>query len=251
MRGLFKFLPIVALTLLIGATFVGPNDAASNLSNWAHRLGFGSLPTWFTGGTADNEVIVFAVVAALIYVVFVWLLPEIFRKKQMVLPNRDHLSTVSNPGASFDASGNSSLEVIRSEVQGLPGNFVRLKDTSRFLMSDSTYVSISPYLEFPAPTGELSKLGKNELRPKVAAVAAELRGFSAFTSNSDREHLRLSAISLFSELLSRIPKILRKDLRPLHRNGIDAVFETHGRRLDGGLAQCAAAFLEKLIEQIP
>jgi hypothetical protein len=251
MRWLFKFLPIVVLALLIGTTFVGPNDAASNLSNWAHRLGFDSLPTWFTEKTADNKLIVFAVVAALIYVFFVWLIPAIFRKKQMALPNRDHLSTTPDPGTPFDASGNSGGEVIRSKLQGLPSHFVRLKDSSRFLMSDSAHTNISPYLEFPAPTGELSKLGKNELRPKVAAVAAELRGYSAFTSNSDRERLRLSAISLFGELLSRIPKILRKDLRPLHRNGIDAVFETHGRHLDGGLAQCAAAFLEKLIEQIP
>jgi hypothetical protein len=251
MRGLFKFLPIVALTLLIGAASVGPDDAASKLSNWAHRLGFDSLPPWFTEKAADNELIVLAVVAALIYVFFVWLLPAISRKKQMALPNRSHVSSAPNPGASFDASGNSSAEVIRSELQGLPSHFVRLKDSSRFLMSDSAHINISPYLQFPAPTGELSKLGKNELRPKVAAVAAALRGYSAFTSNSDRERLRLSAISLFSELLSRIPKILRKELRPLHRNGIDAVFETHGRHLDGGLAQCAAAFLEKLIEQIP
>jgi hypothetical protein len=250
MRGLIKLLPIVALILLIGAASVGPNDAASNLSNWAHRFGFDSLPPWFTEKMADNELIVFAVVVALIYVLFVWVLPVSSRKKVRALPNRDHLSSAS-AGASFDASGNSRAELIRSELQVLSPNFAQLRNTSRFLISDSAYINISPYLEFPAPTGELSKLGKNELRPKVAAVAAELHSYSTFSSNSERERLRLSAISLFSELLSRIPKILRKDMRPLHRNGIDAVFETHGRRLDSGLAQSAAAFLEKLIEQIP
>lgn len=64
-------LPLV-FALVIGATSVAPEDAASNLSKWAHAIGFDRLPVWFVERSADNYVIIITGVCIVIY--FAWII---------------------------------------------------------------------------------------------------------------------------------------------------------------------------------
>jgi hypothetical protein len=56
-------LPPLVLTLVIGAASIAPEDAASNLSKWAHAIGFDRLPAWLVERSADKNVMIISGVA--------------------------------------------------------------------------------------------------------------------------------------------------------------------------------------------
>jgi uncharacterized membrane protein len=65
----------VLLTIIFGAASVGPEDAQSNLSKWAHSLRFKDLPSWLITRSADYKTIAAAVALSAAYVAIVWGLP--------------------------------------------------------------------------------------------------------------------------------------------------------------------------------
>lgn len=65
----------VLLTIIIGAASVGPEDAQSNLSKWAHPLGSKDLPSWLIARSADYKTIAVAVALSVAYGAIVWGLP--------------------------------------------------------------------------------------------------------------------------------------------------------------------------------
>ena len=51
MRDFIKVLPLgLLLPLVIGAASVKPDDAISNISDWAHRFGFEGAAKWLAKG---------------------------------------------------------------------------------------------------------------------------------------------------------------------------------------------------------
>jgi hypothetical protein len=71
-------LPPLVLTLVIGAASIAPEDAASNLSKWAHAIGFDRLPAWLVERSADKSVMIISGVALAIY--FAWLIYYFWQK---------------------------------------------------------------------------------------------------------------------------------------------------------------------------
>ena len=81
LRDFFKALPgAVGVPVVIGAVSVGPDDAASNLSKWAHWLGIHRLPGWLIDHAADRWAIMGALLFAVVYPCLVWGVPYLSRK---------------------------------------------------------------------------------------------------------------------------------------------------------------------------
>jgi hypothetical protein len=80
-REFFKSLPLaLGLPVVIGAASIGPDDAVSNLSKWAHWVGFSNIPSWLTDRSADARIVVLSLVAAAFYVAILWGLPKLIAK---------------------------------------------------------------------------------------------------------------------------------------------------------------------------
>jgi hypothetical protein len=63
--------------LVIAAASVKPEDAASNISAWAHWVGFVDVPAWLSAPSADSKVILGALGLALVYCVVIFLPPAL------------------------------------------------------------------------------------------------------------------------------------------------------------------------------
>jgi hypothetical protein len=78
MREWVKALPLgLGLPVVIAAASVKPEDAASNISAWAHWLGVQSVPPWLSTPTADTRVIWGALGVSVVYAFLVWAVPAI------------------------------------------------------------------------------------------------------------------------------------------------------------------------------
>jgi hypothetical protein len=78
MRQFLKALPLgVGLPLAIGAASVKPEDAASNLSGWAHLFGIHNPPDWLLNPNIDHKVIYAAFAISAVYAFLVWGVPAI------------------------------------------------------------------------------------------------------------------------------------------------------------------------------
>ena len=75
-----KSLPLaLGLPLVIGAASIGPDDAVSNLSKWAARIGFRDLPPWLYDKGVDKYTIYLCLFTASVYVFVIWISPRVFR----------------------------------------------------------------------------------------------------------------------------------------------------------------------------
>jgi hypothetical protein len=82
MREFVKVLPLgLLLPLVIGAASVKPDDAISNISDWAHRLGFEGAAHWLANPAADNRIIAGSLGVAAIYAFMVWTVPAIRERR--------------------------------------------------------------------------------------------------------------------------------------------------------------------------
>jgi hypothetical protein len=80
-KNFLKILPLgVVLPLMIGAASVKPEDAISNLAEWAHWLGFHQVPDWLADPSADRKVIFGSIAFALFYSGLIWGGPLLWMK---------------------------------------------------------------------------------------------------------------------------------------------------------------------------
>lgn len=103
LKNVLKVLPLgVVLPVVIGAASVKPNDAMSNLSEWAHWLGIHHVPDWLVSPSADKNVIMAYVLFALVYIGFMWRsdILKIFQKK-VDLPSPRQEEEISQPERIF------------------------------------------------------------------------------------------------------------------------------------------------------
>jgi hypothetical protein len=92
MREFVKILPLgLLLPLVIGAASVKPDDAISNIADWAHRFGFEGASRWLSNPAADNRVILGSLGVAAIYAFLVWTVPAI--KERRANPQSERLET--------------------------------------------------------------------------------------------------------------------------------------------------------------
>jgi hypothetical protein len=90
MRDFIKALPLgLLLPLVIGAASVKPDDAISNIADWAHRLGFSRVPAWVSNPAADNRIILGSFGIAVVYAFLIWTVPVI--KESRANPGSDRL----------------------------------------------------------------------------------------------------------------------------------------------------------------
>jgi len=86
MRWLWNILKALPLGLgaprVIGAASIGPEEAASNLSKWAHRLGLHNLPAWLSDKGADRHAILGAIVFAIVYSALAFVVPKFIRDRR-------------------------------------------------------------------------------------------------------------------------------------------------------------------------
>jgi hypothetical protein len=79
-----KALPLgVGVPVVIGAASIGPEEAASNLSKWAHKLGLHDLPTWLLDKGADRYAIIGALIFAIVYLTIAFIAPRIIRHRRL------------------------------------------------------------------------------------------------------------------------------------------------------------------------
>jgi hypothetical protein len=82
MREIVKVLPLgLLLPLVIGAASVKPDDAISNISDWAQRFGFEGAAKWLANPAADNRVIAGSLGVAALYAFMVWTVPAIRERR--------------------------------------------------------------------------------------------------------------------------------------------------------------------------
>jgi hypothetical protein len=67
---------------VIGAASIGPEEAASNLSKWAHWFGLRDLPTWLLAKGTDRNAILGAIAFAIVYSTAVFIIPQIVRHQR-------------------------------------------------------------------------------------------------------------------------------------------------------------------------
>jgi hypothetical protein len=92
MRDSLKILPLgLLLPLVIGAASVKPDDAVSNISAWAHQLGFEAVSRWLSNPAADNRVILGSLGVAALYAFLVWTIPAI--RERAANPRSERLKT--------------------------------------------------------------------------------------------------------------------------------------------------------------
>lgn len=108
MWNLLKVSPLaIGLPLIIAAASIGPGDAASNLSKWAHWLGIQDPPAWLTAKAIDHEVIIGSIILAACYMAGLWGVPYWARRRtQTQVRAQDEL--VAGPGQLASASAPAS-----------------------------------------------------------------------------------------------------------------------------------------------
>jgi hypothetical protein len=78
-----KALPLgVGVPVVIGAASIGPEEAASNLSKWAHEIGLHDLPTWLLDKGADRYAIIGAIIFGGVYLTIAFIAPSIIRHRR-------------------------------------------------------------------------------------------------------------------------------------------------------------------------
>jgi hypothetical protein len=83
LSNIFKALPLgLGVPLVIGAASIGPEEAASNLSKWAHWLGLHDLPTWLLDKGTDRHAILGSIAFAIIYSIIVFIVPRVIRHRR-------------------------------------------------------------------------------------------------------------------------------------------------------------------------
>jgi hypothetical protein len=79
-REWIKALPLgLGVPVMIGASSVKPEDAASNLAAWAQWVGIHDVPTWLNTPGIDGKVIPGTILISAIYTFGVWGVPLIRR----------------------------------------------------------------------------------------------------------------------------------------------------------------------------
>jgi hypothetical protein len=72
-KNLLKVAPLgMVLPLMIGAASVKPDDAVSNLAEWARWFGFHQVPDWLASPSVDQKVIAASILFALAYSGYMW-----------------------------------------------------------------------------------------------------------------------------------------------------------------------------------
>ena len=109
---LLKVSPLaIALPLVIGAASIGPGDAASNLSTWAHRLGIEDAPAWLTAKAIDREVIIGSIILGACYIAGLWGVAYGARRRTPTQARpQDELAAGTGQPASPSAPASSSPE---------------------------------------------------------------------------------------------------------------------------------------------
>jgi hypothetical protein len=73
LKSFLKILPLgLLLPLVIGAASIKPDDAMSNLGDWAYRLGIQHVPEWLAAPSTDGRVIAGSIILALLYGGYMW-----------------------------------------------------------------------------------------------------------------------------------------------------------------------------------
>jgi len=80
LKNFLKIAPLgLVLPLMIAAASVKPEDAISNLAEWAHWFGF-TVPDWLADRSTDPKVIVGSLVFAIVYPALMWGVPFFWTK---------------------------------------------------------------------------------------------------------------------------------------------------------------------------
>jgi hypothetical protein len=123
---LLKILPLgVALPIGLGAAAVSPDDAASNLSKWAHWIGIHDVPAWLAAQRADRWFIFGLIALSAVYAYFLWREP--IRKRLKRLFGKRHtpqpptvLPAPSSTEHPFLAPNDAELEIVMEREEFHP-----------------------------------------------------------------------------------------------------------------------------------
>ena len=113
MREWVKALPLgLLLPLAIGAASVKPDDAISNIAEWAKKLGFQNIPEWLANPAVDNRVILGSLGVSALYAFLVWVVPAIraHQARPKAETNSERLR-ISIANVIFDPNGPTELYV--------------------------------------------------------------------------------------------------------------------------------------------
>jgi hypothetical protein len=146
---LLKALPLgVAVPILIGSASVSPEDAASNISKWADKVGIHDLPSWLTAAAANRQVFYAGIAAALMYASVVWGIPALRSHRPEKMPILEFMHLAARRG--WQILGEQNLEAVdlmdglrEAGSEGIIRFWGRLdKNGNRFLIENEIRVQM-------------------------------------------------------------------------------------------------------------